>query len=35
MEVLNEFADKKGIIIATNDKEDIIEKNTSIINLDN
>ena len=35
LEVLNEFADKKGIIIATNDKEDIIEKNTSIINLDN
>ena len=30
MEVLNEFADKKGIIIATNDKEDIIEKNTQL-----
>lgn len=35
MKVLKEFSNKKGIIIATNDNSDFIEKNTSIINLDN
>ena len=35
MKVLKEFSNKKGIIIATNDNNDFIEKNTSIINLDN